>query len=605
MPKNPNRFPGAVRLGEEIIEAPQEEINEGAPKSPEESVFNIPHVAKAADIALSLQKANSKEKKELIADICFDLIENPIKLFEFLDSLEILKEVESYKVDDLKNEILKGLEKVNVKKMPPSPEVLEVWLTTYVESALYGRLAENVLKKMVDRCRDTKSVVDLFYNMAVAAVVNSSNKQVSNKFVEIFARGTSILRAKSDQAVLLMAAFFDMDDVVLKKIMEIDSVVNWLSNFLPNGEDLYQQEQQDYEEIFEDQRFKKIFTTNSDKDYSRMEQLLSFHGKATNGTDVVALNPTKKNKFIIKALQTRGVLHDWYYAHNMDRFEAEYGAKPVSLYFLDRQSVIDPSDDTAVSRELYEMLDSPNPDNLAMSDPEHWDTLCFITPDNFKGEIPEQQIALLNERLRQDMKDNSHHLLSPRGDLVEFSPDLKKLGFESILFQFGPDRKTETLVTIKVLNYKYQILLDENFCLKDVKGKTGIRLKDGGEFLTNLIISHLREIRCTENVYEKGGSDVSGDQRKAFYGRRPHERILPVGHKPTQSQIVRIFEVYGIDIVRMNNERKARGEERQKTYVFEAQNIAIGGEGPIVSVAPEATRGLKEMIERNSKPLDK
>lgn len=235
-----------------------------------------------------------------------------------------------------------------------------------------------------------------------------------------------------------------------------------------------------------------------------------------------------------------------------------------------------------------------------MDTPDHLRTLSYLVPPEMDSRTEFTDIANANQQLRREMVEDSRYLLSPRGDQISVTdPMLLTLGFTAITYQMNPANKRETVVTVALGNHvEYRAILDEYFALRDVHSHNSIQLPQHGAFLENVLLSHLREIRCSERVNEviPGTPTVPGETRRAFTSRRAHRRILPEHQSPTPEQIVRIFSEYDIDLVRLNREREAAGETRRVTYVYEVENIAIGGVGPVRSRTPDATRRLQELL---------
>jgi hypothetical protein len=253
-------------------------------------------------------------------------------------------------------------------------------------------------------------------------------------------------------------------------------------------------------------------------------------------------------------------------------------------------------DNSEVAKGILTALLRENKNPKTETDGTYWETLSHLHPENLD---PEKIKLILqeNQRLVQEIQTDTRYLLSPRGDLIEFADeDLKELGFDTILYEMDPHNKRDTTVTIKIGNFTFKLLLDEFFTFKQTDTKDGLLLPPEGEFLKNIILSHLREIRCSEKLNESGEDKGETGRRSAFYSRRAHRRKLPIGQSPSVEQIQRTWEHYHIDIPRMNKEAQAQGEGKQITFVFEVKNIAVAGLGPVRSQAPDATKKLKEII---------
>lgn len=230
-----------------------------------------------------------------------------------------------------------------------------------------------------------------------------------------------------------------------------------------------------------------------------------------------------------------------------------------------------------------------------LSAPNYWGTLSYLLPEATTHDHL-AQLRGVNERLRSNMLDSPVHTLSPRGDLMEIVDDgLNSLGFESITYRMSERNKSKIDIAVKVGNFTYEARLLPDFKLvADNEG--GLLLPEASEFVQHVILTHLHEIICTDNVGEFSDTGDFAEQRKAFSSRRAHRRILEEGKRPTSKQILKILHEYGIDLIQKNRERLARGETQHITWVSQVDRIALGGKGPVVSKAPDATTALQAIL---------
>jgi hypothetical protein len=346
------------------------------------------------------------------------------------------------------------------------------------------------------------------------------------------------------------------------------------------------------------ERLKKIY----DADPSRCKKLQELLHK--NDVDGIGLaqweaETIDPDQFPFNILvQQIGPLRKWYNHQIAMEYQNMKGASAISLHLPKMSAIFQANEHLA--HVIQTAMFQENTNGKILEEEDYWDTLSYLVPPQIQEK--EQLAALIetNQFLQRDIRNNTRYLLSPRGDLIEITDNiLKSLGFQSILYEMDNRNRRDTIVTVKVGNFEYRILLDEYLSLRETKSRKTLHLPLSAHFVTNIILSHLREIRCSEKVNDiNGGTNGGEGARRAFTARRPHLRHLPTGQKPTTEQIQRALTTYDIDIIRINREAETRGENRKITFVFEAQNIVIVGQGPVHSRAPEATKKLQEILNR-------
>lgn len=571
---------------------------EGLPQSPEESAFlSIPELAKTADLATDFDKANSDKKRKVIDNLIVDLVENPNRFIQTLDSLALLKEVEAYKTELLEENLQRGVERVRFKKFPPSYESLNGWLAILTESNLYGSLAERVLKQMIGKCNDSKSIISFLYELGLAGM-RSNNPEIVKKTLEILALQTKTLPADSIQTIYYLLGNLDPNDKVMQKTFEIGVVFTFLSK--KYGTDFIKQKNKADEIIVKDPRFNEHLREIYNADPARSQKLLAMH-KDNIGNFINEYGLLQKasdfNKFPFNLMvQDIGPLRKWYNNQVAKEYEEKNGVPVINLH-LPNISAPFPIKEH-LEKFICLELSKENPNGKVLENEDYWDTLSMLVPPEILEEKRLASLIATNQSLQRDIRDNTRYLLSPRGDMVEITDHLlKELGFKSILYEMDRHNRRDTVVTVKVGNFEYRILLDEYFSLREMKDRKAVHLPLSANFINNVILGHLREIRCSEKVNEIGDNLNGGDgARHAFTARRAHLRRLPAGQQPTSEQIKRALKTYDIDIVRINREAKASGKTHCITFVFEAQNVAIAGQEPVHSRAPEATKKLQEIL---------
>jgi len=598
MPKHekPKVFPDIPRID-------NESPLEGPPQSAEESVFlSTPHLARAADLNIRFQHAKSAEKRKLIDSLAEEITQTPHDVPAIFDALEMLREIKSYKTEDFTENLERGIDRVRFKEFPPTPENLEGWLTIAAESELYRPIAEKILGRMIERCSDRKSIVEFLYQLALGGF-RSANPGVVRVAGEIFG-GKKFFTPDTPQFRNFITAHFDTDDETLKRVIEIQRTVDFITkyrscNFIPfwKREDTIQTDEIIIQSL---QKLKKVNPErfNALVDYFRGRDIHRTSDALTNNTEVpfptsLLSNPGPLFQWLVEQMRIEGLfeiregMHGAILALPFSEMIGETGIRSpneLARFIRDRLQTVEPGRNEGILEHR-----------------EYWQTLAHMVPESSNEDQILRQLAEINEEIRRDIRDNTTHLLSPRGDLIEITdPLLREWGFQSILFEMDARNRRDTIVTIDIERYQYRALLDEYFSLRTTETRQGITLSQRGNFILHVILSHLREIRCTENVGEISTGEHGEGEEHLFFSRRAHLRRLPENHNPTPEQIRRALATYNIDLIRINREARLRGELRKRTFVFESEISALAGRGPIRSRAPDAMRELTALLSSHS-----
>lgn len=602
MPERFKPFPQIARFPSEG-DIPAEARSEGALADTGSSLLlNIPELAATANTVVSYASANSEGRRKTTERYAADFVLDPGKFTATTDALAMLEESKGYPAaTGLRTDIARSLDRVRPQGVP-SPEVAQQWLTLLVESPLYSPVAEIVLTRFIERCKTTKDMADFMYQLALGGF-SSSNPEVVQRTMEIIGFQTPILTPDSPQAILHTLSIFDTDDTTLKKAMEVDGAFYYLAS-RRNPELLIKLdaaqtvvvEQPEYLEAHE-----AIIKANPDR-----HDLIAQHYQRPTSADHVLEYESDKDSIAFPLNLTiqnigplRKLLNDML-AQDIQQARGE--GFTIALELPDSMGVRYTDTLSELGQIVRDDINKNRPEVVHMETPAHLRTLACLVPPEMDGRTEWNDIADANQRLRRNMIEDSRYLLSPRGDQIEITdPMLHALGFNSITYSMSQNNRRETVVTIAAGKLcEYRALLDEYFALRDVNTHNSIQLPQHGAFLENIILSHLREIRCSERVNEVGnaGTGTPGETRRAFSSRRAHRRILPEGQSPTTQQITRILGEYDIDLVRFNREREAAGDARRVTYVYEVENVSIAGVGPVRSRIPEATRQLQELLHQ-------
>lgn len=581
-------FPGIARF-------PEEPKLEGVPANPEESLFvSSPELAWLLDFPHKNSEQVHKEIKQFTDQLVFE----PEKLEGLFVAFDMLENVPGYsKVLRYKEKIIDGIKKINFRETPSLPDkAIEKWLSYYAEETVFKDIAENFLKQFIRSNKDPKSTVECLYNLLLIGI-KSGNQKIEKLVSEIVCNGAgNILDSDSKQfAMMTLATWVPNDDENLKKSMDLDMARDYyvyvkypelksqyyggLNQSFNKKENLVEFQKMCAQ--WDQAKLKKLthLLDNGSKDKSAMTMEDMTADEYPN--NVIFKNPSELRKLVTKLFV-------------QERNRSNPDEQRIDIVLPNFQGGIDNHEAASGIKNVL-MRENKKPE--IETDEAYWESLSHLHPENIDHEKLEL-IAQENQRLTQEIQTDTRYLLSPRGDLLEVADDdLKNLGFETMLYEMDPQNKRDTVVTVKIGNFSFRLLLDEFFTFKQADTKNGLLLPPDGEFLKNIILSHLREIRCSEKLKEVGEDKTpEAGGKSAFYSRRAHRRKLPTGQTPSAEQIQRTWEHYHIDIPRINQETKAHGEEKQITFVFEVKNIAASGLGPVRSQAPDATKKLRQII---------
>ncbi len=582
-------FPGISRF-------PEEPKLEGAPHSPEDSLFvSSPELVWLLDFP----HKNSEEVHKEIRQFTKRLATEPEKLEGLFAAFDMLDPLPGYaKILRYKEKIIDGLKKINFKELPPlSPAAIEKWLSYYAEDTVFKNIAKNFLKEFICSNKDSRAITNFLYDLLLTGI-KSGNQKIEKLASQIICNDVSgILKADSKEFLIMaLSVWTPNDDETLKKAIDLDTARDYYIYLkYPELKQRYfdglKQSREKEEYVVE---FQKIQAQWDKTKMRKLSQLMRTGAKDTTDmtvedmtvddypNNVIFQNPTELRKLIGKLYTQES---------NRDNTEEQY----INIILPNFQGASDNNSD--IIDIIKRALNKEKKDAKIEIDEDYWESLAYLHPGNIDVKKLER-LGQENKLLVQEIQDDTRYLLSPRGDLLEISDDdLKNLGFKTILYEMDPKNKRDTNVTIQIGNFKFKLLLDEFFTFKRVETKDGLLLPPDGEFLKHVILSHLREIRCSEKLNEaEENKGAESGSRSAFYSRRAHRRKLPIGQSPSAEQIQRTWDHYHINITRINQEAQMKGDQQQVTFVFEVKNIATSGIGPVLSQAPDATKRLKEII---------
>lgn len=582
-----------IHPGSEIpIFVPSIPSEQGAdtPVTRENSVFaNVPEMNLVVDELFDYTKASSKAKEGIIRGVVNRLVSNPERMADYFDALWYFADLKSYKKDDFEEALERALSQM---RLPREAVVLEKWLALYAENPLYAPLVENILEANFDKCQDEVSLINFLYEFALAGLT-SSNVAVRNLVFDVFAYKTKIFKAGSPQAMNYILSVYSLNDEVLRKAMEVDSAFYSTAPTLrPNA----MEEREKFDDIIrENPEYARRMAQTATADQERFGALFEFYDRDEDH-GVISIKAKKHTDFPLNLLAKAGPLRLWLNQYLSEEIEAMTGQKTYKLSLPNGVLIMTGSHKDIIEDIRLSLGQECKIEHL--TDTEQWRTLAYLSPETLDNDAEKlRALEELNQALVGEMQDSTRYSLSPRGDMLEIvDEEVKKLGFKKILYQMDAKDRRKTVVTVFVDNFSYQLVLDQHYALKNVKDDSSITLPNTGEFLRGLILSHLREIKCSETVNEVGGEkDTGADRRKAFISRRGHVRVLQPGQKPHDLQVGLAME-HGVPLLEVNRRfQMTPGETRWKTFVSPTAS-AIPGQGPVVSRAPEATNKIQHII---------
>ncbi len=619
------RYPGEARKGRTPAVPPEPPL-EGAPQDETGSVFT-PSLISAINVLMDYSRGNGAERRRIVEQEAHQAIHSPARLTRLCDSLALLDEVvrsrevnedeigdpSAYaQANELIQAIREQLDAVRLRKLP-NAESMHGWVELLSQEGTYSDDAERVLRHVVRHAKSPRRVTDVMYSISEGALF-SGDRRVEETALRILIGDTTVIPPTSDQYQSSTLAEYDLNDEVLRRMMEVKAAMAVKIRFdFPHLAAVQDQRIGDAtRDMDRATAFADRLVAIQRADPGRYQAIARHQALAfASGGEVTQIDrPDIGYSDFLMQLHRRAGPVRRRVNEMIDRHTpSEQGRIRVNCVFPGNEVVQVFDDQAEVNEYILEQLQAPNESGQPLEDREHWQTLGHMVPEQLRGDwyIP---MAQMNRRLIDDMTGDTPYLLSPRGDMVEITdPALQELGMQHLLYEMSPDNLRDTIVTLRIGNFDYRLLLDEHFTLRETNQRhRQLQLPLAGEFMMHVILSHMREILCNSTVNEPttpGGAGTGA--RRAHTVRRPHRRVLPLGHRPTRAQIELAMGEHGIDLVRMNRDREARREaaqaqdeaadERWVTYVFPKKRIAVAGQDPVRSRAPEATQRLHRLLE--------
>lgn len=517
---------------------------------------------------------------------------------------------------------------VMTNESPPYPtrEGMEHWISRWVkkteaseEQFTEGRPAlkgEPVLRKLIQGASTPEEVTNVLYDMALAGF-STGDPDVMMQTARLLSWQTDLMPLYSQQGIDREFACFSIDPETKQKANEIqDAVLGFFSiNSARDQLTLWA----NIRKMFHNTDFLRLMgrqVTNYPDEMRKMGWESKSKGGKVHLARVIGQEGTKYTEKVRKgglpaAYATHdtqvGPLGDWLRDHyasfsTLMRAVAPLGRRRTVLAHLNFPD--QPA--TEVSKLSADEAASQVRDHLwtttydqPIEDATYWNTLGYLAPEK-TGSRKWAAIQLENYVLRREMKQDQRHSLSPLGDRLEVvNPVLKKLGFHSIDFVMDRLQRDMTIVTLQVGNATFRCLLDQDLHFREAGSRHNLGLRQYAPFLEFALLSHLYQIYNAEPSRKVPGQVDSGPPIDVVHRRAHRRRLLP-GQNPTADQIIKIMDEYGIYIPVINDDRRARGEERMITWVSEVKpdlfSPANFGQNPVIHKGEKANDIISNVI---------
>jgi hypothetical protein len=540
--------------------------------------------------------ARQMERKRLVQrERLRQFLRDPDSFEQYFDTLHILDdrwEDHRYDLTAFKQSFGENFERYIGEINEYTPESLRKWLELSVQSNVYREQAEKVMRTLYERVRNPKETIDFLYAFA-QSILETDRKEVFDRGLEILCWGTDVFpRSSRGQKNYLKAAFGGEDDL-LQKQQEIDAVVYIFGQkYAPEA---YQQMREAMDVLGEDPEVRGVLENLMRKDPGKGNKLIAFLTREERGSGKMVSVPEPLQQewpytLALKAGPVRRLFNE-----RIEQEEEQF----VNFSLPEAGNLLFRS---PISREtILTSLSKESSGERSFSEASYIKALFYLTPEL----TPEQmeKLAEDNGKLRQDIFRDLTHSISQRGDrMLVVDPELKQLGFKSILFEFS-DPSTTTKITVEVGNYQFIVRMDEDLSL--VEYGTGRNFPVSFQrraFFEHILLAHLYALECTKYVSpgsSEAGSDTERLEREEeFRGRRAHLRKLPVGQGfSEQARILGLQDPRRYDLVRRNAELGFTRETGQKTYVSPAPEVSTGRE-PLISRAPRAMERYRRLLRQ-------
>lgn len=580
----------------------------GAPHAPyasillarEENLIPESFEQVGSDLDDFVQAERSTEKRNIHKQRIRNLIQSPRAFEEYIDTLRILQERWTEQADEIKcyaDSFLQHIEQYASLGKKPDPKILREWLELAVTSASSKELAERVLRGLYLHATTPEETVDFLYAFALG-VLETDNREAFLEGLTILCWGTPVFPRNSKGQINFVKAAFALDDDLLRRQQEIDSVIYVFgSHYVPAA---FEKMQQSLDEIGASPEVLNMLDELRKKDFQRMSKLLAFYKR---GSGLRKIEPAPSVEWPYSLLFKGGTLRKLF----NERIAEEF--KQFSSFSLPHSGdLVIEFDPVAIRHVVQEDLRKPPSGTDTFADRNHVASIFYLIPDMPNPEARERILKSLaeeNDAIRKKIIQEWVHSISPRGDkMLIVDEELKALGFKSIAFELS-EPKTRTVVTVEVEHYKFILELNDDLLIEEYR--TGKRLPLSFEqraFVENVILGHLEELTCTERVLPGAAKETGAalvERQREFTERRGHRRRLPPGRGFTEKQRLAALDERGLDLALLNAKLGLTRETGQITYVKAKEVVRIGAKKePLISRAPNAMQRYRNIVAKNT-----
>ncbi len=604
-----------VRRGLDVVKASAEP--ESVSRAPVARMLK--HYVSYRNQDMEEQAATARlEARRLLTDP--DELERQEETYEWISEADILTD-SGLEAQAIYREGVAGAVEFILQNEPqPRPTVpgMERWVRRWAQED--DHTAQIVLQRLLAGAASPEAVTELLYDLALAGF-GTGVPHIMDRTAELLSWQTELMSWDSPQGLQKEFARFHEDPEIRRKAAELVDVA-FSYQAVTSG-----RRQRDYGanmyRIHKDTRFHK-YLAHQIVHYPDMMEAMGWNPAAVRGgiagKVILAKQLAKFGADHLKRFKSGGIpaiftthgmevgpLGEWYrdfYASFSTEVRATMrmpGNRTVMAHLnLPGHPTTEITKTTAASaaHTVEESLKTGAYDHVIEAR-TYWNTLGYLVPEQLGQR---EWLALLgqNTQMRDDMVVDKRHSLSPRGDHVEvMNSSLRDLGFDSIDFTMHPERRDVTLVSLRVGNAMFRCHLDREYNFREHGTGNNLGLSQTSPFLEFVVLSHLHEIHNTDPSHRQQQVFGMEGAPKRVEHRRAHRRVLPEGYSPTQDQITKIITEYGIDLVRQNRLRQARGERQLITWVSEVKPEDIVGRGPVYSRGDKASLRLHDILRPN------
>lgn len=586
------------------------------------------------DRFIDYRNIKPEKKRQRIEKLARELIIDPQDIeyvfdtFNLLEASDIFSESGLQTMHEYASDLTAAVnEQIGAEETPqPSDIGMEYWVTTWAKGD--NLRAEKLIGAMLEKADSPAKITDLMYRMTLAAS-GSGDKDVIYAVLELNAGLTDYMRPESNQSADLLSARFNEDPDVYNKAWELGDALTIMLNMLM---DVDKPDARQAERVVALVRASKqrVIAVNKTKRYE--EEVIRIgvnHNEHYEATVQKINGPGKHSKDIADAGISKRIrvwkarlsaLKDISRGNTAELLHATDNPGPLGEWTLDNTShlgavtawkrnntkvhahlnlpglpsAINETTRAEASQTVRALLNERSFD-APIEQRTFWNTLGYLVPKEVNMS-DFARIAVANDDLRHEIKYNKVHSLSPLDDTVEVTNDtLLDLGFNSLTFAMHPDRKDLTIVTVRVGEAAFRGYFDRDYKLRELGTDRGMDLEAPAPFLEYVILSHLHQIHCTENLEVPDEAEETAPSNTVEY-RRAHRRILPQGQNPSPGQIIIAWDEYGIDLVKQNRHRLAEGEPQLITWVSQVKPEHVAGRQPVRSKGDIAGARLTDLL---------